>query len=115
MNYTDAHELAQERVLADLDTMADWICGECIGKNDIRDERIKKSLLDNDKSAEDLPTYQLFALMFDENPKIRASASWVMRERYLAESHESVNGFTVDYVNYYSGMGKDLSYRSEND
>ena len=99
MQLVEAFEMAEDRVLADLDTMADWLYGECIGKSNILGEYIKKNLLDSDeKSPEDLPTHQLFALMFSEHAATRAKATWVMRERYLAESIDRVDVLAAEYA-----------------
>ena len=84
-------ETARERALCDVDSMADWLMGECMGQTAHDGGRSSKHYADelalviDYSKAESLSTPDLLALAMGlaSNPRARIAAMDELRARYL--------------------------------
>lgn len=84
-------QAAQERALCDVDSMADWLMGECMNQTAYDDGRSSKHYADERalvldySKAQSLTTPDLLALAMGlaSNPRARIAAMDELRARYL--------------------------------
>ena len=88
-------QAARERALCDVDSMADWLMGECMSQTAYDGGRSSKHYIDERalvldySKAESLSTPDLLALAMGlaSNPRARIAAMDELRARYLRAQH----------------------------
>jgi hypothetical protein len=91
-----AIDQATDEMLSDVDHVADWLYGACMGVSRVDVDSTVASLK-RFKAVEDFDTPTLFALVMSADPLTRAKAGWALRERYLAQ-HAAILKTTANAI-----------------
>ena len=82
----DAHE-AQQKLLRDAESIADWLCGECIDSGEADDFdlfRKERAINFEDVFADDLTTSELLCLLFcSPHERVVRQVQQELQSRYL--------------------------------
>lgn len=96
--WKDAVERAEESVMADVDTLHDWLYAQASGVIVCDPYRLARLVTIEDTDITELQNHELLALMWNASNELSSSARYELQRRYLVYREADVMAKTNEYL-----------------